>query len=201
MAVPLHQVSTLLPSELRFIAENEKVTVIPQSLMKKMQLVDGSVPLLRANRRVELPLWIALILKLRQKCRMVPPSWLSLELLKSVCEEEKALPQFSTRLPPNWLEISKIYLTRASDDLQDLVTLLHQILQDIRDIRLLKVNQGLEQLNESNFTLTGLSLMEVNEMRPFVLRVMDQLRKLSSTRDEGGLEPEEPVDDDDMDDY
>ena len=42
-------------------------------------------------------------------------------------------------------------------------------------------SQGSE-LNESNIRLDGLSLIEINEMRPFVLKVMNKLRQLHDTK-------------------
>lgn len=132
-------------------------------------------------RREKVPLWIALILKSRDKCNIIGPEWLKLQYLKDKYDEEVKKPHQFSNLPMNWLEISKILLTRASDDLEDPSHQLRSIIQDLREIRLVKSRKGLKELNESNIQLNGLSLMEINEIRPFVLQVMNKLRKLHDT--------------------
>lgn len=83
-----------------------------------------------------------------------------------------------SNLPWNWLELSKILITKAADDLADSSTQLCSIIKDLREIRQLKSKRGLRELNESNIQLNGLSLMELNELRPFVLLVMGKMRQL-----------------------
>lgn len=202
MALPSNLMGGLMPKELTFLAENDPVTIIPRALMKKITLIGADVPALRANRRIDVPLWVAVILKLRGKCRIVPPPWLTLEYLERAYEEEKREPnKFLKLLPQNWMEVSKILLARAPDDMLDTVTQLRLALQDLRETRLLKINSGLKDLNESNFTLTGLSLMEVNEMRPFVVEVMDNLRKLDDTMHMAGATQEAEYDMEDDDEF
>lgn len=129
-------------------------------------------------RRAEVPLWIALILKSQGKCNLIVPDWLNYAHLSEIYEQERKYPHMFSRLPWNWLELAKIMLTKALDDLQDSSTSLRSIIQDLKELRQLKSRRGLRELNESNIQLNGLSLMEINEMRPFVLSVMGKLRQL-----------------------
>lgn len=129
-------------------------------------------------RRIEVPLWIALILKAQDKCNIVPPTWLSLSFLKEKYEEEKRFTDLFSDLPWNWLEISNIILTKAPDDLNDSHSHIRSLIQDLREMRQSKARRGLRELNESNIQLNGLSLMEINELRPFVLSVMGKLLQL-----------------------
>ena len=137
-----------------------------------------SIPPLRAMRRTDVPLWIALILKSQGNCNIIMPDWLSCDRLLETYEREKKFPHVFSKLPWNWLELSKIMLTKASDDLQDSSTQLRSIIQDLKELRQLKSKRGLRELNESNIQLNGVSLMEINEMRPFVLSVMGKLGQL-----------------------
>lgn len=93
-------------------------------------------------------------------------------------EQEKKYPEMFSSLPWNWLELSKVLIAKASDDLPDSSTQLRSVIKDLREIRQLKSKRGLRELNESNIQLNGLSLMELNEIRPFVILVMDKLRQL-----------------------
>ncbi|GME79360.1 unnamed protein product [Ambrosiozyma monospora] len=58
---------------------------------------------------------------------------------------------------------------------------IRSLIQDLREVRLLKARRGLKELNEVYLQLDGLSLIEINEVRPFVLKVMNQLRKLKES--------------------
>ena len=133
-------------------------------------------------RREQVPLWVALILKFQDKCNIVPPDWLNLAFLKARYEEEVRRPQQFSDLPWNWIATLKIFLARAADDLQDPTHELRSVTYDLREIRLAKAQKGLNELNESNIRLDGLSLIEINEMRPFVLKVMNKLRQLHDTK-------------------
>lgn len=117
----------------------------------------------------------------------MPPEWLNLTYLRDMYEQEKLKPLQFSSLPSNWLELSKILLAKAPDDISDLSHHLRSIIQDLREIRLVKIKNGLRELNEANMELTNLSLMEINEIRPFILQVMNKLGKLyeaSKTVDE-----------------
>lgn len=138
-----------------------------------------------------MPLWVAVILKSQNKCSIVPPKWMSLAYLTEKHEEEIRKPGMFSDLPWNWLEVSKMLLSKASDDLSDPSHQLRSIIQDLREIRLVKSRKGLRELNESNIQLNGLSLMEINELRPFVLTVMNKLRKLHDTKSGRNAEAEE----------
>lgn len=149
-------------------------------------------------RRIEVPLWVALILRAQDKCNIVPPSWLSVSYLREKYEEEKRYTELFSDLPWNWLEISNILLTRAADDLSDSHSQIRSLIQDLREMRQLKARRGLRELNESNIQLNGLSSMEINELRPFVLNVMQKLSELhrSVKTDDGELDDDDNIESD-----
>ncbi|CAK9438420.1 uncharacterized protein LODBEIA_P26440 [Lodderomyces beijingensis] len=181
MVLPSQLQSNLTPTEIKFFAENELITILPRYSVHKVDLIGTRVPNLKAMKREKVPLWVALILKGQDKCNIVPPKWLTVSFLKSKYDDEIRKPGQFSELPWNWLELSKILLTHASNDLADSSDDLRSVLQDLREIRLIKSRKGLKELNESNIQLNGLSLMEINEMRPFVIPVMNKLRVLHGT--------------------
>ncbi|CAI5757922.1 unnamed protein product [Candida verbasci] len=181
MVLPSNLIGNLTPNELSFLTENEMITILPRYSMNKIDLIGTSIPKLRAMRREKVPLWVALILKSQSKCNIVPPDWLNHQYLKDKYDEEiRKANQFSA-LPFNWLEITKIFLDNASDDLQDSTDEIRSIIQDLKEIRLVKSRRGLKELNESNIQLNGLGMMEINEIRTFVIPVMNKLRQLHDT--------------------
>jgi len=77
------------PCEAEFLAEKETVSIIPNFSHGIVHLIGGDVGPFRAGLPVEVPIWMALNLRQRQKCRIVPPDWLEAEKLAAIKEEEK----------------------------------------------------------------------------------------------------------------
>lgn len=190
MLLPSQLKQNLLPSEINFLAENEYIQILPRYSMKSIQLIGTKIPNLRALRREKVPIWVALILKSQGKCNIVPPDWLNLIYLKEKYDQEMKSPMAFSDLPWNWIEVSKMLLAKAPDDLPDASHQLRSLLQDLREIRQVKTRKGLKEVNESNIALNGLSLMEINEVRPFMLSVMNRLRELHDTIEEENPEIE-----------
>ncbi|KAL6928310.1 hypothetical protein ACO0SA_003048 [Hanseniaspora valbyensis] len=167
---------------------------------------------------IEIPLWMAMILKKQRFCRMVTPSWLSVKRLKEYLQFERNNSYKFSALPWSWMVISKIFINQFPEDLpsEDKLSELRSVLQDIREIRMVKVQRGMEILNESHLQLDNLSLLEINEFRPFILTTMTRMKDLhksSLTQEDLRDKPEErenlynnddkvPMDiDNDIDDY
>lgn len=137
---------------------------------------------MKAMVRISVPLWVAFILKSQDKCRIVPPDWLNLVYLNEKYDEEIKNPNIFSSLPYNWIETSKLFLSKAFDDLSDSANQLRSILQDLRELRQSKTKRGLLELNESNMQLNNLSILEINEIRPFIINSMGQLFKFYNTK-------------------
>ncbi|RCK60465.1 DNA replication complex GINS protein PSF2 [Candida viswanathii] len=202
MVLPSGLQGNFPPSEITFFAENELITILPRYSIKKIDLIGTRIPNLRAMRREQVPLWVALILKAQDKCSIVPPKWLNVVFLKEKYDDEVRKPLQFSDLPWNWLEVSKILLEKAADDLLDPADQLRSVIQDLREVRLVKSKKGLRELNESNIQLNGLSLLEINEIRPFVIPVMNKLRKLhETTQSNNDTLRDQDMDDASDDDY
>lgn len=148
-------------------------------------------------QRVDVPLWFALILKSQRKCSLVPPEWLSCKSLQEFYQFETSELDSFSKLPYNWLELSKIFFEKAFDDMNDEVHRLKSLIQDLKEIRMIKVKKGLKLVNESHLQLDNLSLMEINEIRPFVVDVMTKLTTLTDAVGEDEPVEENVYDDDD----
>ncbi|KAM9892649.1 hypothetical protein OXX69_011951, partial [Metschnikowia pulcherrima] len=113
MVLPENLRRNLTPAEIQYLCEYEMVSILPRYAMPKVDLISRSIPPLRAMRRTDVPLWIALILKSQGKCNIIMPDWLSCDRLLETYEREKKFPHVFSKLPWNWLELSKIMLTKA----------------------------------------------------------------------------------------
>lgn len=190
MSLPSCLKTTFSPQEIQFLTENEPITILPRYTMNGIELITDNIPSIRAMQRLSVPLWFALILKRQNKCSLVPPDWLNLKSLQDFYQYEvNELTSFA-KLPNNWLELSKLIFEYASDDINDEVYKLKSLVQDLKEIRMIKVQKGLELINESHLQLDNLSLLEINEIRPFVVEIMGKLTSLDKSTSTG-MEQEE----------
>lgn len=164
--------------EVAFLAEQETIYILPRYSMNGVELIGRNMKRLRALQKTEVPLWLAVLLKKQKKCNIVIPDWLSVVHLKGKYGEEQRVKERVSSLPWHWIPISKILLDVCPDDFVDSPHELRSIIQDLREIRLLKTRQGFAMIDDEDLELTGLSLMEINEIRPFLLKTMDTLRDL-----------------------
>lgn len=134
---------------------------------------------------------------------MVVPEWLRPTTLRSIYEEELHDPsEFCGRLPRAWLEISQVFLDVARDDFDTPPTAVRGLVRDLREARQAKARAGIKELNESHMRMDNLGTLELNELRPFIAGVMDELQRLVASIEEGeeGEQAEQDYDDD-MNDY
>lgn len=78
------------PSEIEFIAERQTVSIIPKFTSNNiLHLISGDIGPFRAGLPIVVPVWIAVNLRQRQKCRIIAPDWMCVETLLEKKEEEK----------------------------------------------------------------------------------------------------------------
>ena len=72
------------PSEIEFLAEKEPIDIVPNFTHSVMHLIQGDVGPFRPGLPVKVPLWLAVNLRQRQRCRLVRPDWLTVDRLEEV---------------------------------------------------------------------------------------------------------------------
>ena len=73
------------PAEIEFLAEKESIEIVPNFTHGVMHLIQGDVGPFRPGLPVSVPLWLAVNLRQRQRCRMVRPNWMAVDRLEEVC--------------------------------------------------------------------------------------------------------------------
>ncbi|KAI9144549.1 DNA replication complex GINS protein psf2 [Paraphysoderma sedebokerense] len=180
MALPKHLQNAFAPDEVEFIAGNTKITIEPLVRLPEIDLMCGTFGPFIPPRKVQVPLWLAVQMKKRHHCNIDPPKWLTTENLRKCIQAEKDEETFSA-LPYHYMEISKMLLEVAEDNIRDVNTVKY-LLKDLREQRQEKARKGLEYLNISNLEVDNLSFMEINEILPFIASAMDELRKMEDIR-------------------
>jgi len=77
------------PNELEFIGEKNIIGIIPNFNFDPIHLISGSIGPFNAGLPVYVPLWIAVHLKKQQKCRIVPSTWMDVNVLSELKEQER----------------------------------------------------------------------------------------------------------------
>jgi GINS complex subunit 2 len=77
------------PSEIEFLGEKKLVSIVPNFNFDMIHLISGSVGPFRAGLPVKVPIWLAMCLKQKQKCRVINQEWMDLEGLNEKKETEK----------------------------------------------------------------------------------------------------------------
>ncbi|KAI9315048.1 DNA replication complex GINS protein PSF2 [Obelidium mucronatum] len=175
--------AALTPQEIEFIAENQLITVVPtRAISDKFELLSGEYGPFRPPLKSKVPLWLALSLKRKGKCTIVPPVWLDAEYLEAKLEEERSSPGF-TDMPFLWLETANLLTKHAQDDITNYEQV-RNFIKSIKECRGNKAIAGLKYITIDLFSqgflnLDNLGLMEVNEIKPFFAKAFDEMGKFS----------------------
>ncbi|KAI8434657.1 hypothetical protein MSG28_003190 [Choristoneura fumiferana] len=168
------------PYEIEFIGENRVVSIIPNFTYEKIYLICGEFGPFRAGLPMNVPLWLAVMLKQKQKCRMVPPDWMDIEVLENIKEEEKR-SRFFTKMPnEHYMVEAKLILGNAPEDVPR-ASEIKTIIKDIWDIRMSKLRTSIDTLMKSGGNygrLDHLTMMEINSVKPLLPEAMDELYRI-----------------------
>eukprot|EP00794_Sanderia_malayensis_P018834 gene18833-20730_t len=168
------------PSEVEFLAEKETVTIQPNFKEKKLFLMSCDIGPFVPGIPTSVPVWVAINLKQRQKCRVSPPNWMTVDKLTEFRDQEKESEEFSK--PPShcYMELSSMLLSNCADDIpyaDDIKTLI----KDVWDIRIAKLRKSVDQMiakQETHGQVDNLTVMEINTMRSLLTNSLDQMHNL-----------------------
>ncbi|KAG8932205.1 DNA replication protein psf2 [Tulasnella sp. 417] len=177
MALPVSLHASTTPQELEFIAGYDMIEIMPSVQTDRIRVLSGTYGPLDALKTTKVPLWMALHLKARKKCRIIPPAWLTVDYLQDRLSEETSDKAFSL-LPFRYAEIAKLLLDSAAEDIES-ADKIRLILKDIHEARQAKSREGLHQVNDVNVRVRNICALELNDIRPSFVKSMDILIKLS----------------------
>ncbi|RPB21730.1 Psf2-domain-containing protein [Terfezia boudieri ATCC MYA-4762] len=195
--------SPLTPAEHLYLTELLPITIIPRVHLPSLPLISGPLPPLRPPHRAHVPLWLALLLKRQKKANIVPPAWLNVDNLERLIKWEQEHPErFTEELPWEWVELGEVLVEGAEDDLVGYAGGgggvggggvegdIRVLLRTLREVRWSKVREGLRELDSTYLKMNGLGHLEISELRPFAKAVVDNLRHITSSKEEARLREE-----------
>jgi len=170
-------------SEVEFLAEEQQIEIIPNFEAGVFGFIGGDVGPFRPQRPIQVPVWLAVTLRSRQKCKINAPEWMSRETLTEKLEEERE-SKFFTKMPNHYQEVAAMILECAAADVRDSEQV-RALLADIHDLRYSKMRKGLSDMKDTEAVkLNHLSLMEISSIRPFFVQSMDAFFKLYRSQEE-----------------
>ncbi|MBN3316630.1 PSF2 protein, partial [Atractosteus spatula] len=175
------------PSEVEFLAEKEMVTIIPNFSLDKVYLIGGDLGPFNPGLPVDVPVWLAINLKQRQKCRIVPPDWMDVEKLEEIREQERKGEMFTPMPSPYYMELTKLLLNHASDNIPK-ADEIRTLVKDTWDTRIAKLRLSADRFvsqQEAHAKLDNLTLMEINTIRQFFLESLNHMYKLRTNMQPG----------------
>ena len=137
------------PAENEFFAENSEIEIMPSFKGDRFTFVCGSYGPFRPSKPAQVPLWLAVYLKQRNKCDIQVPNWLDIEFLKRVRAEERhadCQDKFSEVIPYYYFEIGRLLLSECRNDFnrpQEVMS----ILEDIKEIRKEKMLRSMRNMD------------------------------------------------------
>jgi GINS complex subunit 2 len=168
------------PAEVEFLAENELITIIPKFSESRISLIAGEFGPFNPGLPTRVPLWLAISLKQKQRCRIQSPEWLKVEALSEKKQEEKDSPVFLKMPSEHYMEVANLLLSHASDDIPHSDEI-RALVKDIWDLRVAKLRKGINEMvaqQESHALVNNLTLMELNTARSFLTEALNHLSYL-----------------------
>uniref|UniRef100_A0A7N0V5M3 DNA replication complex GINS protein PSF2 n=1 Tax=Kalanchoe fedtschenkoi TaxID=63787 RepID=A0A7N0V5M3_KALFE len=164
--------------EVEYVAEDELVEIVPNMRMDALNLVCGDFGPFMPQIATPVPLWLAIALKKRGKCAISPPEWMSVDKLTEILEAERESPRVFQPLPFHYVEIARLLFDFAREDIPD-TYMVRSLVEDIRNVRFHKMEINLEEIQGRAHAvkIKNLSAMEVNIVRPFVVRALQAFYK------------------------
>ncbi|KAA0202619.1 hypothetical protein HAZT_HAZT006632 [Hyalella azteca] len=176
--------------EEEFLAEREHVQIIPNFSHDKLYLIAGDVGPFVAGIPCSVPLWLAVNLRQRGKCRLLPPAWMEAEALAAKKEEEmqtkvmmvivcrpslwfhgikcsRSCQVFTKMGSENYMAVAQLLLTTAPHDVPN-AHLVRTLIKDIWDLRIAKLRSSVAEFIKQSgrhARLHHLTPMELHSVR------------------------------------
>lgn len=176
-------IETTKSQEIEFYSEDSLVRISPSMNIKRLEMISGDYGPFKSGISTEVPLWLAIVLRKRNRCKLVPPDWLTVEYLEDRLKTERMDEAFCC-LKPYAIEIGSRLIREAPGDFEN-PTQIRILLENIRELRLAKMKRDLHELGDpSAIKLNNISRMEINMWRAFLSGAMDHFYNVMSANPE-----------------
>lgn len=162
-------------SDLEFFSKENTITIVPNFTEPSVVLIVSTYGPFRAQKPIEVPLWLAIYLKNRSKCSITIPPYYCENYLNETLLNEKNNKNSFCDLPENFFEIFQVLFENSKDDFEDSIKS-KSLIEDIKQIRISKLNFFVNSLEkkDTSFILNNISEYELNIFRPLLSNGYDK---------------------------
>eukprot|EP01041_Mallomonas_annulata_P000992 gene992-1943_t len=180
------QLRCISAAENEFLAEETMIKMVPNFTHPVLHFISGDFGPFDSDVDTDVPLWLAITLRKKDKCKIVIPDWLKPENLEDTVKNERTQRVFQ-ELPYHYMEIALLLLSNARDEIQEPDRVL-ALLQDIENIRMDRTIVGMQSVAETvrngdlvhAAQLNNIGSVEVAAIKRFSLDSMDIFRNLTT---------------------
>lgn len=169
-----------------------------------LHFISGDFGPLVPGMPCQLPLWLALTLRKKGKCRIEIPDWMSIQSLETYISQERRDTRFSS-VPFHYVEIAQLLLNYARDDFTS-IDRVSALIADLENIRMDRIRVGIAAIATQvksgqavvSIGLTNISCAEIQAIKPVFIesmRTFKQLTDLSQDENGGGYNSAGRLDD------
>lgn len=90
-----------------FLATDEEVEIVVNQPIPVIRLITSQIGPFKTFQKTKCPLWLAIELKKKQRCKIIIPDWLNFESLKEFLKTEEEHEEFGD-IHVHYLEISSL---------------------------------------------------------------------------------------------
>eukprot|EP01064_Diplonema_japonicum_P030387 TRINITY_DN5168_c2_g1_i1.p1 TRINITY_DN5168_c2_g1~~TRINITY_DN5168_c2_g1_i1.p1 ORF type:complete len:272 (+),score=67.91 TRINITY_DN5168_c2_g1_i1:62-817(+) len=167
-------------SKLEFMAQEDIVGVVPNFQMDESEFISGRYGPFSPGDPVDVPLWLAMLLRESGRCKIETPEWMTKENLENILQQEKDEPGFQP-LPFHYFETMTLICKWRSDVKH--CTEVERLVIEIDHIRDEKIKRGIAGLkgNTYGYKMTSLTALEINTARAPITHLMDTMSQFAKT--------------------
>lgn len=164
------------PEEILHIAYEELVEVEPTTAIPELCLLEKTYPALHPLDIARLPLYVALLLKKANMCKIRLPEYLRPESLKATMELEAEKPDEYSCIHPHFFSLANELLSSCYnvEDVEESRTMVERI----KEARLAKTLRGIRCLDGKALNMNNITLFEFGEVKEMVLGAMEVGRRI-----------------------
>ncbi|KAM0688210.1 DNA replication complex GINS protein PSF2 [Conglomerata obtusa] len=162
------------PSQLYLISQQENIEIEPTTHIQKFHLIQqdyGPFNLLEIH---SVPIYIALLLKNSNMCRIRLPPFFEIENVKEILKNEEESEEYQP-IHPYFFELRNIIKECYNVECYDEIMV---YINTLKIVRFNKTNIGVKLIDARAINLNNLTCYEFNEVKTFLLKVMEEAREL-----------------------
>ncbi|GMS87492.1 hypothetical protein PENTCL1PPCAC_9667, partial [Pristionchus entomophagus] len=163
-----------------FLAGETHIKVKSRFTEGVVNLIAGDIGPFEAGMPCTVPLWLAIDLRRRHKCEIIPPEWMTAERLKELIVTEGEMPGLAP-LPEAFFEIAHLLTRHAKEDLVE-GDQMKTLVQDIWDKREAKLRTSmlafLSQSDNGHARIDSVQRIELATMRDPILKSLESVDRL-----------------------